>query len=371
LKIDPASVTLRPRLPSGSISPGIYPYLGGTPVLDQLKFIVGAYGGAVVSGLQGAKLAAQVPGVLLDPAQYGPKPDGSQPDTGLDALFAYDDWLERQQAVDAPVILTDTPRIPKGDRSALRNALGRWEMLDEPTVVVLPIEPWWLKAGLACLTEEVGAAGRPVAIVLLHRYNGLDAAGAIGGLLTFVSAIGPLPVILLRSDISAIGAVAYGASVGFVGWSSSTRHGSLPMRASVRGEDDERDESPGVFVPALHDYFKASKLPALTRSRRMDLLQCDDQCCGEHSLLRIAELSEVNVRAARTMAGQHNMVSTELIARRIFSAAEPRDAWWEACKAGADIRASLVGDGISLPDSRWLRQWLEAGSPSHESEVVG
>jgi hypothetical protein len=42
--------------------------------------------------------------------------------------------------------------------------------------VVLPIEPWWLRDGLSWLIEEVRVAARPVALVLLHRYNGLDLA---------------------------------------------------------------------------------------------------------------------------------------------------------------------------------------------------
>lgn len=366
MKIDPASAAIWRALLPGGISPGIYPYLGATVTVDQLKSVVGTYGGAVVSGRQGAKLAAKVPGVLVDPMQYG-----TQGATESDALFDYDAWLKRQEAADVPIILTDTPRIPNRDRSALREALGRWEMTDLPIVVVLPIESWWLGKGLACLTDEVRAAGRPTAIVLLDRYNGLDATGAVAGLLTFMSAIGQVPVVLLRSDISAIGAVAHGAAAGFVGWSSSTRHGSLPMRAPADRGGNGKDESPGVFVPTLHDYYKASKLPALTRFHDMNVLQCDERCCGENGLLRIAELSETDVRAARTAASQHNMVNAELVARRILSAAEPRDAWWEACKAGADTAASLVANGISWPVSRWLRQWLEAGSPSHEPEAVG
>src|SRR5450755_590238 len=146
-----------------------------------------------------------------------------------------------------------TPRIPNRDRSALRKALARWEMIDEPTWVVLPLEPWWLRAGLSCLTEEVRAAARPVAIVLLHRYNAFDAAGAIAGLLTFMSAVDELPVVLLRCDISAIGAVAHAAFAGFVGLSATTRHGPMPMKRTERagGDNDEPDESPAVFVPAL------------------------------------------------------------------------------------------------------------------------
>jgi hypothetical protein len=86
-------------------------------------------------------------------------------------------------------------------------------------------------------------------------------------------------------------------------------------------------------------------------------------------LLEIAELSETDLRAGRLLAGRHNMASTEQLARRILSAAEPRDAWREACQAGADASASLAESGVSLPASRWLRQWLDLGThPSTPAE---
>ncbi|HME65876.1 MAG TPA: hypothetical protein VKG61_13390 [Streptosporangiaceae bacterium] len=353
MKIDPVSVTPHPL--AAAIAPGIYPYLGGSVDPGLLRSVVSACGGAVVSGRQGAKLAAQTPGVLVDPAAYGvPATADSGP------LFDYDEWLTRQQAAGVPLILTDTPRIRNDDRSALRKALERWASIDDPTLVVLPIEPWWLREGLPQLIEEVRAAGRPVAIVLLHQYNGLDAARAIAGLLTFIAEVEPLPVVLLRCDISAVGMVAHRAFAGFAGWSANTRHGPLPMRRPDRaGGDDERDDSPSVFVPALHNYVKTSKLPALARDRRMGMLHCGDPVSRGDSLLEIAELTETDLRAGRLLAGQHNIASTEQVARRILAAAEPGDAWREACLAGAEASASLAESGVSLPSSRWLRQWLD------------
>jgi len=367
LKINPASVAFHPNLPTAGMSPGIYPYVGGSIPADQLTHIVSTYGGAVVPGKGGARLAAKVRGVLVDPALYVPRAE-----IGLDTLFDCDDWLMRQQAADVPLLLTDTPRIRNRDRSALRKALARWDTIDEPTLVVLPIENWWLRHGLSVLTEEVRAAGRPVGIVLLHRYNGLDAVGTIAGLLTFISAVRPLQVVLLRCDISAVGAVAYGASAGYVGWSASTRHGPLPMgRRQDNEAPGDRDESPAIFVPALHDYFRASKLPAFARGRRLDVLCCNDPVCKGKSLLRVAEISEVDLQRARMLAYHHNMASTELIARYVLSSDEPRDAWWEACKNGANLSASLAENGVTLPAPRWLCQWLELGSPSHDPETVG
>jgi hypothetical protein len=359
LKIDPASITSFPL--AAGISPGIYPYLGGSVPADQLRSVVADCGGAVVSGRQGVKLATATPGVLVDPAAYGlPATADSAP------LFDYDEWLTRQQAAGVPLILTDTPRIPNRDRSALRKALERWAAVDEPTLVVLPIEPWWLRDGLSWLIEEVRQAGRPVAIVLLHQYNGLDTARAVTGLLAFISAVQPLPVILLRCDISAVGAAAHGAFAGFVGWSANTRHGPLPMRQ--RDPAEERDDSPSVFVPALHDYFKASSLPAF--ARHPDVLRCDDPVCRADRLLNITALSETDLQAGRTLAGRHNVAITEHTARLVLSAAEPQDAWRDACQAGATVSASLAEGGISLSLKPWLRQWLEIGSPSRELQAV-
>lgn len=367
MRIEHLTATAEERRPMlGGLSPGVYPYLGASVGIGGLRESVSACGTAVVRGVRGARLAGKVPSVLIDPAMYEASPKESQ-----EPLLPCDEWLERQRAAGAPLLLTDTGRIRRGDREALRKALGRWETLDEPTLVVLPVESWWLRGGLACLAEEVRAAGRPVGLVLLDHYNALDTAGAISGLLTFLSAVGKLPIVMLRCDVSAVGAVAHGAFAGFAGMSASARHGPLPMRRiSETDADRERDDSPAVLVPALHDYHKASKLPALAHGES-DVTRCDYSCCRGESLLRVTRLYEVDVAAARAQAYIHNIAAHEHIARRVLGAEEPKDAWWESCKAGADTMVSLIEAGVSLSVPRWLRQWLEVGSPSHEPVTVG
>ena len=135
--------------------------------------------------------------------------------------------------------------------------------------------------------------------------------------------------------------------------------------------DDERDESPSVLVPSLNDYVKTSKLSVFARIRRLDVLRCDDRVCRGDSLLRIADLSETDLRDGRMLACLHNLASTEQLARRVLAAADPRDAWWETCNAGAKLTASLAERGVSLPQRRWLRQWLELGAPAHDYRSVG
>jgi hypothetical protein len=167
------------------------------------------------------------------------------------------------------------------------------------------------------------SADRPVGLVLMHHYNTLDAAGSVAGLLAFMCAIGGLPVVLLRCDISAVGAVAHGAFAGFVGMSSQ------------------------------------------------DLRRCDYSCCRGETLLEVSRLCEVSIAAARARAYSHNIAVHEGIAREVLGSAEPADAWWERCKAGAGAAAALIEFGVSLSVSRWLRQWLERGSPSHDPVLIG
>ena len=62
LKIAPATFPLSLRLPLAGIAPGIFPYLGGSVSVDQLRSVVMAYEGGIVLGRQGAKLAAKTPG---------------------------------------------------------------------------------------------------------------------------------------------------------------------------------------------------------------------------------------------------------------------------------------------------------------------
>jgi hypothetical protein len=126
-----------------------------------------------------------------------------------------------------------------------------------------------------------------------------------------------------------------------------------------------------VLVPSLNDYLKTSKLPVFARIRRLDVLRCDDRVCRGDSLLRIADLYETDLRDGRLLACLHNLASTEQLARRVFAAADPRDAWWEACNAGATSIASIAESGVSLPQHRWLRQWLELSSPAHNYQPVG
>lgn len=376
MKIKAASFEARSPLLLGGIAPGVYPYVGGSVSVGDLHAIVKKYGGAVVAGPSAPKTVMKVPGALIDPARYlkgygsfsDPEPD---PDSLFD--FSDEDWLKRQQSAGVPVILTDPPRIKNGDRDALREALRRWDPTE--ALVVLPIQPWWLTKGLPWLIEDVKSVNRPVAIVLTAVFNGLDAAGAVKGLVDFMKAVDPVPVVMLRCDISAVGAVAHGAYAGFVGCSTSTRHDSLPPKRPDRGDrdDSDQDKSPSTFVYELHDYFKASGFSGIERFGFADVLRCEAGCCGPDGLLGITNLVTTDLSEARQRSYRHNMAVTDLVARRVFADRDPRAAWRESCLAGKETIYHLNARGLN-PDghdrnelkisvSSWLRQWLDIGLP--------
>jgi hypothetical protein len=101
-------------MPTG-FSSGIYPYLGGSASIDQIRTVMSSCGGAVVSGMGGARVAAKVQGTLVDPARYAAPPKDTP-----ESLIDLDEWLERQRAAGVPVILTDT-----SVRGSVSSGIGR------------------------------------------------------------------------------------------------------------------------------------------------------------------------------------------------------------------------------------------------------
>jgi hypothetical protein len=82
-------VTLRANRPSG----------------DDSGAILRCPNGNTATPGMGYRLAAKIPGVLVDPAEYAP-----QAATEQETLFDYDDWLTRQQAAGVPLAHGDVER---------------------------------------------------------------------------------------------------------------------------------------------------------------------------------------------------------------------------------------------------------------------
>ncbi|MEV0704264.1 hypothetical protein AB0I53_40995 [Saccharopolyspora sp. NPDC050389] len=106
------------------------------------------------------------------------------------------------------------------------------------------------------LCDEISAHGVAVAVVLEHRDDPLGVQAALRGLLRLVAL--DTPVLLLRSDVSALGALCFGALYAAVGTTPTLRH--LYPVTSGGGGGGERPVS--ILVPHCLSYVGTEKVAA-------------------------------------------------------------------------------------------------------------
>lgn len=148
--------------------------------------------------------------VLLDAARYAGE-------ARLTASAPFDRrWIESQRQLGLPV-LTDSGYLAPGDAAGLVSVLERAARLGD-AIALLAVHPHWLvdRYGRQTLVRYVSAVGVPVAVVLEAQPDDpVDGAAAITGLLHLIDC--DVPVLLLRTGLSALGAVCSGAAAGAVG----------------------------------------------------------------------------------------------------------------------------------------------------------
>jgi hypothetical protein len=157
-------------------------------------------------------------------------------------------WVNLQLKAGQPWALTDSGYIPAGDLAALRAVLA-WGSGLTQVIIALPLAIEWLTRDRDILIAELTAAGRPVALMLESENDPLATTAAVTGLIAVLRC--PVPVLLLRSDTSVLGALAHGAAAVSVGSKSGLRH-IYPIP-----DDDGGGFSPppAAYVPALKSYY--------------------------------------------------------------------------------------------------------------------
>lgn len=197
--------------------------------------------------------------MLLDAARYATaaRPTGTTGDRIEDDPADFDlGWLELQRELGLPV-LTDSGYVRQGDGEGLARILAGAARIGD-AIALLPLHPSWLVEPVARrrLLRRINGFRVPVAILLEHVANPFDVPGAVDGLLEVLA--GEVPVLLLRSDVSAFGALACGAVAAAVGTSAALRH-LHPGRWVC--------SNPSVFVPSVLSY---KRLDRIEESRRRD-----------------------------------------------------------------------------------------------------
>lgn len=257
-------------------------------------------------------------------------------------------WTDFQQGIcSLPYALTDSGYIGDGDIAGLDAILTPAGKLPGRVMTVLPLHWKWLTEHLDLLKARVEAFGRPVALALENKGDPLSEKGAAAGLCTLIAT--GVPVFLLRSDTSAIGALAYGAGGVAVGTQSGLRHIYPVAKGGAPGKTS-------VLVPELLTYYLLDKVgDAMQLNPDLNLWRCHCMHCGGRRLdwLRFEE------RAADAFA--HSLSSLAAIGRSI--AATPSglrpEVWTDMCQNAqlAHFQVKKANDEETWEGKPMLREW--------------
>jgi hypothetical protein len=270
-------------------------------------------------------------------------------------LFGPDqDWLTCQS--DATVVTSRTAIVgAKDDATSLAelvSACNRFIRIAQGlrTVGVFAVHSGWLstKRNRSVLISALSAIESPVGVMIGgSQRDPLDSARVVEGL---VELIASLPeVLVLRCDHGALGAYAFGATAASIGIGTATRHFIGP---DERGFADTDDQTPRLWVPSLHVWWKGSKLAAYDGNKLMD---CQCRTCGGRSLARFQD------EALRAEAEIHSVSSLQVMVNDIRSVRRERraDQWILMCRAAAVNLEELEDEtGLPQPAGRQLKAWL-------------
>ena len=267
-----------------------------------------ATGGVVLSGQSGFGAAARLrrsgfEGRLwVDPAVYANAANASEP-----TLFG-DLWRTRQQELNVTELISPGSYVDYGDVGGLLRAVeseAAWAS-EAGGRVSLCLHSTWLTRHLETLVSALQEPAVPLALAFGVSYDPLDRRGAVRGLVEVLRACSDVAV--LRCDIGAIGAVAYGATLGAFGTSGNVRHG-VPAGKSGGGSSD--DMSPTVFVVQTLSFKRGSLLESLPPQAAM---RCELECCEGSDLRRLA------TPESAPEARRHNRISIGSVVDRVLAA---------------------------------------------------
>ena len=261
----------------------------------------------------------------LDPAAY----DLHQAPLA-ETLFG-DYWQSVQQELQVEELISSGSYVGQGDIDGLESALDaeREWVANAGGRLSLALAASWLIRDLRALLDRLTKVDVPLALAFADRNDPLGRVGAVQGLVDLLRSV--KNVAIMRSDLGALGAVSYGASLGAIGTSTTVRHVVPPGKTGGGRRDDK---SPSVFVAELLDFKLGSHLDEFPVEASPI---CDLPCCRGKMLRRFN--GEHSVAEARV----HNRTSIGEVARRVMETpSELRPAAFTAlCRSAEHAVAEL------------------------------
>jgi hypothetical protein len=241
------------------------------------------------------------------------------------AVGVRDSWTAEQHDLGL-VALTDSGYLAPHDWRGLRRILAAAARQPGPVVAMLPLSARWFEHSVDGLAEEIEHHGVPVAVALEHTKDPFGVRYVMRGFLRLLSV--SVPVILLRSDVSALGALAHGTYAAAIGTTARLRR--IPPRA---GRGAVGFPSLRAFVPPLLGHH-----PLDCASRLAPYWRCDCHECDGRTLTDLARTPRPEVSVFRhSLSAQLTLWSTVRA-----SAGSVVDGWLAHCGRALSVHRQLA-----------------------------
>lgn len=263
-------------------------------------------------------------------------------------------WIAEQHDL-GMVALTDSGYLAPHDWRGLHRILSDAASQRGPVIAMLPLAARWFEQSVDDLVTELDGFGVPVAVAIEHPRDPFAVRYLARGFLGLLNA--SVPVVLLRSDVSALGALCHGAHAAAIG--TTTRLRRVPPRV---GRDRVGLPPLTAFVPALlghHPLDTVGKIAELVGAWPCDCHECDGR-----AMAALARTPHPEVAAFR-----HSLSAQLALWSRLRDRPDPSEGWHESCRYALTVHHRLSG---TLPD--WhtpnnLRSWFHLTQRARRSTV--
>lgn len=313
-----------------------------------------AGGGLIMSGLTAVDAGRR----LRDKGYVGPLLMDRQRYRGArraPATVRFDpDWMNRQRELGADLVLTDSGYVAAGDTRGLTSILDQAAAL-QGVLAVLPVaNTWTYGRGLKELLARTEAFPHPIGLVIEHSADPLGTLRILGGVLELLAS--NRTVMVLCSDVSAVGLLAHGAFAAGYGSISSLRHLYPIKPKGSRGTSPIKTEAAlWPFGMALHYVSRLYRAVMTDRGAPQWDCYCED-CLGL-SVDRFLTLPSVAVH-------RHNYAG--LLKRRDEIMSTPSGdrarVWRQWCELAVDRHSEIP---FAMPVPPALRTWIAPVRADH------
>lgn len=258
-------------------------------------------------------------------------------------------WLAQQREIGVSTVLTDSGYVGEADSGALRSVLRQAADAGDNVTAVLPIHPRWLRDDLDVLIREIVHHDVPVALALEHRTDPLGTVRAVAALVELLRAA--RSVALLSTDVSALGAIAFGARWAAVGVRTSLRH-LYPI--TDRGQ---QHPSTSCYIDPLLSMVTVGRLVEARRATSDSAVwECPCRTCRRRppGWILTASPPEVNRHTFELLLNRRSGLA-ELPPGR-----EREESWRRQCGDALDRYEELGRERLGWDAPGYLTAWARA-----------